>query len=403
MKEKNISIVAVLFAILSAMAIGQADTTLVSSSIPTIIALLKYILALYVGLYLVINHIDFSGTVRYRIMAYTIVILLNIIHPYDNFNKMAIISSIPMFVFCLLSDRVFIRSFYIFRKFLIVISFISIVIYLDFLIGLGIPHSTVPYYGSQGVYVNYLLSYLLLDEYGLRSCGFFNEPGYFGTILALVLIASRLDYKKKGNIVMFIAGILTLSMAFFALIFMAGFFFMLKNWKTRVLSLALLATFFYVVNNVQFSSPEVNHVIERFQYDEDTGGFKGDNRKTEAFNQVFEQFDRSQNTLFGYGTGYYASLEMQGVAVYKTQILDWGYIGFIITYGLLVFCSFYTARKSRDALVFVTCFTVSIYQRPNIFTFVYILVLFGGVLSLINEMSRNNLIAVRNKVNKTFE
>lgn len=383
MKDKYLIVLTTIFAILSCIAIGFGDTTLVPSTVPTLVAWIRYVIAL-LAIFCIMKKVpDFSQIMRYRIIVVLIVSILTIFHVYKGgVDFLTIVGTIPLMVFSLVSDKIYLESFRLFRKVMILISVIAIIIYIDFTFFHILPSKTVPFYGSEGYYVNYYLSYISLGNDGIRSCGFFNEPGYFGTILALLLLTDKINLRDKGNLFMIIAGITTWSMAFWALLFIGVFLYTLKNWKSRLLALGMIFTFFVVVNSVKFSDPAINSLVERFQYDYSKGSFKGDNRTTDDFNMFFQKFQDSGDVLLGNGTGYYASQKFEHVASYKTSILDWGYVGFFFTYVLLILLAFKAALNNRTAIVFVFCFAISIYQRPNIFAMVYILTLFGGIIAI---------------------
>lgn len=387
MKDKLLVLLIVVFAVLSFIAIGFADTTLVPRSIPSLIAWIRYFVALFAFILIVTKgNVKMTKPMTFRVMVIGITSLLTVFYHYKGtLDFLTIVGVIPLLIFCFANDDHYLKAFVLFRKLMVVIAALSVIAYLDFLVFHALPSTTVPYYGREGLYVNYYFSYLTIGEDGIRACGLFNEPGYLGTILALLIIADKLNFKRVGNIIMILAGITAMSMAFWALLLIGLFLHKLKTWRTRFIAILLAVSFFTIVNTVEFSDPFISAFVERFQYDPSTGSFKGNNRKTVEFDQVYERFEKSQNVLLGYGSGYYASLEMEGVAIYKSAILDWGYLGFFLTYGLLVFGSLLLAKNNRDALIFVLCFIASIYQRPNVFTFVYILVLFGGIRFLINE------------------
>ena len=66
------------------------------------------------------------------------------------------------------------------------------------------------YYLLPGsVILNYTLDYPLF-----RLCGMFDEPGIVGTISALLLAADRVDLSKPTNLLLLLAGIMSLSLAF---------------------------------------------------------------------------------------------------------------------------------------------------------------------------------------------
>ena len=84
--------------------------------------------------------------------------------------------------------------------------------------------------------------------------------------------------------------------------------------------------------------------------------------------------------LFGYGNGYLSSIGYSsGASTYKTEIINYGILGFLIIYGLPIFAANKRAQKKRTAFALIICFTISIYQRPFIYSLVYFVVLFGGI------------------------
>lgn len=380
MKEKCLIVFTTIYAILSCIAIGYSDTTLVPISIPSRIAWLNYIVTLFMILVLLNKGVQYTRLIKYRLTVIFFVSILKIFHTYNGgLDIMNILGAIPLLAFCFVDDEVLLKAFRLYRKVLIIISITAIAIYIDFFAIHVLPNTTVPFYGSDGFYVNYYISYISLGEDGIRSCGFFNEPGFFGTILALYLISDKINLKDIGNVIMLIAGITTWSMAFWALMGIGVFLHILKTWKLIIIAVCLLLGFMIVVNTVEFSNPAVSSLVERFQYDPSKGSFKGDNRTTYEFDAFYERFQETGNILFGNGTGFYGAQQFEHVSSYKSAILDWGYVGFFFTYILLIILAIKASNKNRTAIIFVLCFAISIYQRSGIFSMVYILTLFGGI------------------------
>jgi hypothetical protein len=251
-------------------------------------------------------------------------------------------------------------------------------------------------------YVNYYLSYIVISGDGVRSCGFFNEPGYFGIILGLVLLSDKFEIKKTSNIILFLAGVTTMSLAFWVIFILGVFLQNIKSLSKSIFAILFAFSVFCVVNSVEFSNPVVSSFIERFQYDSSTGKFKGDNRSTEDFEMFFQRFMQREDAYFGKGSGYYSSLQYEYVSSYKSAILDWGIIGFCFTYGLLIFFALRTAHGNRNAFILVLCFAMSIYQRPGVFNMIYLLVLFGGIFYLKQNERSPSLLNV-DKRKKQFD
>lgn len=380
-KSQKILLAFFLVTILSCMAIGVRNTTLVPLWIPIMKEYLMWILA---GVIYVFTYWNREMTIVRMIKALLpiSVFMFNSVDVVSGgFQPNNVLTIILLVAFAFLEDSDLILLVKFFRKFIILISVFGIIISLDFFLGIGLPHEINQYYsdGLNANYLNYYISYLYLDEVGVRLCGIFNEPGYFGTVLALLLIIDKFNFKHKGNYLMFVAGCFTMSMAFFMLIIIGGILFCFKNMKSFIIACSLIFSFVYIVPNIHFENKSVAHLLERFQFDSDEGTFKGDNRESSSFDVVFKEFDNNGNKILGEGTGYCGTKNVKQTSIYKKYIVEWGYLGFALTYGLLIIVAVLAAKLNIDALILVFCFAISIYQRPLVFTIPYFLILFGGV------------------------
>jgi hypothetical protein len=89
----------------------------------------------------------------------------------------------------------------IYRKFLVVTSGLGLFIYLCIMVGIPFPHRVLAYYGTHSygaTYLDFYIGYAVVN----RFCGLFNEPGYLGTVIALILCIERMNLNRKGNIVL---------------------------------------------------------------------------------------------------------------------------------------------------------------------------------------------------------
>lgn len=268
--------------------------------------------------------------------------------------------------------------FLTYRDYLVISSFFGIIVYISFVVGIPFPNTMVPYYGdSMGFYVNYGFAYLHLSLDGLRLCGLFNEPGYFGTILALTLISTGFEIKRTSNIIMLIAGCLTMSMAFFTLI---GLYTIIVNifhpQRLVVFALILFVVCVILVKIGIVPESMVDHIIGRFAFDD--GKFAGDNRSSSYIDEALEFMLDTPYKWFGYGDKL--PVETEGSLTYKTHILQFGIVGSLLTWGSLLFASLKCLDKSYNSQIFIFLFFISIYQRPGIYTLCYFVILFGGII-----------------------
>lgn len=71
MKDKYLIVLTTIFAILSCIAIGFGDTTLVPSTVPTLVAWIRYVIALLAFFCIMKKVPVFSQIIRYRIIVYS--------------------------------------------------------------------------------------------------------------------------------------------------------------------------------------------------------------------------------------------------------------------------------------------------------------------------------------------
>lgn len=380
-KSQKLLLAFFLVTMLSCLAIGVRNTTLVPSWIPIMKEYLMWILAGVIYVFTYWNH-EMTVVRMIKVLLPISVFMFNSADVVSGgFQPTNVLTIILLVSFAFLENYDLVLLVKLFRKFIILISILGIIISLDFFLGLGLPYEINQYYanGINANYLNYYISYLYLDNVGVRLCGIFNEPGSFGTVLALMLIIDKFNLRHKGNYLMFTAGCFTMSMAFFMLVIVGMILFSLKNVKALLFAVTLIFSFVYVLPEIHFEDKSINHLIERFQFDSTSGTFKGDNRESYSFDIVYQEFESKGNKIIGEGTGYCNAKNVKKTSTYKKYIVEWGYLGFLLTYGLLIFAAILAAKINIDALILVFCFAMSIYQRPLVFTIPYFLILFGGI------------------------
>lgn len=257
-------------------------------------------------------------------------------------------------------------------------SVLGVIATFGFVSGM-LSFETVPYYlDIPGTfYANFHIAYFYASETGFRLCGLFNEPGYFGTILALYLVASGLNIRKWENVSMMVAGILTLSAAFFLLI---GSYWVLTHYKSKKMWFTFIIIIVSVMSiaNYEFENQAINSTIQRFSLTNKDGIFNSENRAEAAFNNFYKSFVASDNFLTGLGGGYVAHMSLT-VASYKVFIIDYGIVGFLIMFGSLLCSALHFALGNKYKVIYVLIFFLSATQRPLVFALPYFLALFGGL------------------------
>jgi len=231
--------------------------------------------------------------------------------------------------------------------------------------------------GSGKDYAVYLFhTYAILDN-GLlldfRFSSIFDEPGYLGTIAAFYLIYQDFNFKKPQNIVLFIGGLFTLSLAFYIMVFPFLLFNFIK--KDRIVDFLIFAIII-VVLVTQFS--DLFDIFLRRQ--EFSGDGFSDSRGGQSelmYNiSILEKQDLI-HFLFGNGNDSYLIQNYgdntQGVG--NSSIFRLFYqIGIL---GVLYLISFIVlnVRRNIKCIYFVIAFIFSLYQRPQVFEPIFIILL----------------------------
>lgn len=262
-----------------------------------------------------------------------------------------------------------------------IISFI-LVIFLK----VGLPYKLIPplntlkdhYYAVYPFLVTPYLGNSLLDVSIYRFCGIFDEPGVVGTISALFLFAERFQLKNKQNMIIFVSGLLSLSLFFYiaSFIYLAIY----SSNKVRIIQLFLIVIFYIFTS----SNPVLNTMIwGRVKWDENNKTIAGNNRSSSDLDDYYEQIKGSQTYYWG-GTDADILLSFSGDASYKNLILTYGIIPCILYIVFFIMFAYKYLYRKKEVLAFLLVFFLTLYQRPSIYNFVYIF-LFSAYIIIGNE------------------
>lgn len=366
-----------IIAIVSSLAILLGENQLVSPAVHSLVPIPNYI-ATIILLFVLLKEGKPLRPYTPLMICVILYWLLITFHLYGNIGiELHILALTILLLFCLLGEKVWLFSYLIYKKFLILSSFLGIISYISYIFSLGLPYQIVPYYffAEKGwVYINFYFSHLVFDTESLRLCGVFNEPGYFGTILALCLVVENFNLKKLGNLLMFIAGCLTLSLAYYILIIIFVLYRLAKQPKYFFQTIFITFVLIFLLYRWSDTNEIVAALLNRFSFED--GHFVGNTHTSDDVDKLVRKMFLSGNFLFGYGVGYLNEMNT-GTLSYKNYILEHGIIGALMIWGSL-FLSVLRYLKS-STFIFIFLFFISIYQRPSIITVNYFLVLFGGI------------------------
>lgn len=235
-----------------------------------------------------------------------------------------------------------------FQKILAPILAISLFFWIGHLAGFDLPSSEITY-GSRdrgmGDDAQYYFSnhYLYLVNQGLdfqtedlvpsflRFSSVFLEPGYLAILMVFFLFINEFNFRNWKCIVFAFTILFTLSLAGFLMTLIAFGAHLFQKSKHRIagiVSICFLLFFgYYFFTNYNGGDNLVNYaIIQRLEYDDDTGTIAGYNRTSEYFDDRFDQFILSSDALFG--------INREGYSKAFGDLTNVGYKVYIMTHGL---------------------------------------------------------------------
>lgn len=284
-------------------------------------------------------------------------------------ESFAITSPIIACIFALQNDVIKKNVYVLFRSLIVIVSAIAILCYFAYILKLKIPYTVSPYYDGRLYqnYVNYFnISFLYITSTQTRVCGIFNEPGWLGTTLGLLLCYEKFDIKKLPNWIMLLAGLLTYSLAFILIVAVGFIVRNIKYVKKWGAIIAFICIALFVIPHIETSNPQINRLISRLEFTQN--GLKGNNRSSASVDKLLQETITSKKAFFGYGDGYaeyYNSIkEKKQVLTIKTEVINFGIIGTVLLYLFPLVIFLIIGRNNKKALIFIICFWISLYQRP---------------------------------------
>ena len=239
---------------------------------------------------------------------------------------------------------------------------------------------------------------------GVRPCGVFDEPGVIGTFAGLFL-GANIQKKPRFNIInvlLFIEGVLSFSLAFYVLAFMLVIIEAIKKGVLSIVLMMLLLLILFVgFINMQFENEQLKKLQSRFDVSGDVETIVVNNRYGNTYEEEYEVFvDKGGYTLF-FGEGYKAYLsneKMYGASIYTNLIYDYGIIGTIVYLFVFVAIALvYGINKTN--ITFIIMFFANVYQRPYIFNRPYI-ILFISALCFLNILKSKEELDEKNRLYK---
>ena len=303
------------------------------------------------------------------------------------------------------------RCFQLFYSIFTISLLPSIIAWLWLVAGFPLDFETIPRRNTLMGGEVYTFPGIIFDGYNsivlpwggvlFRLCGMYDEPGMVGTISALILAALRFQVNDWRSIILFVAGIMSFSLAFVVLgtIGFLGRAIVLKKITPVFALIPLLLAASLTLGFITLPTPsERQHSIT---YSTVTGTTKLEigrhirsptyinNRTLPAMEELISEYWNSDLTTIIFGIASDASVVRGGESQVWTRILtNHGIVGFCL---LLIGCSIYAwvvwqrSGFSPFVMLFFAVFVFSFYQRPVIWMPYTLIIMLCGPFVLIES------------------
>jgi len=308
---------------------------------------------------------------------------------YDTGLPANLVATVAILLFAVLQRNDQRQVYVFFRKLLVIVCAVGVLFYVLRLLGMDFLFKKHDYYSAAqgGNYYSYVFGAVYEKHGQMRLCGHYNEPGMLGTVTALMLCVENMDLRKPGNIILFLAGCLTLSVAFYIMIaayLMFKCIPLIVKKPILLIGVAVLALLYlFVLPHIQTGIEGIDRVLQRLVLTKD--GLAGDNRSNGWLNELTRRVILTRSFLIGQGAGYIELLDIGSVSSFKVYIVEYGLVGFLLIFGSLIRCALRRAGKNWNAISMIAVFTLSIYQRPNVLTILFFVILYGGIEHILHR------------------
>ena len=345
-------------------------------------------LCLPLGIITIINQKKINIQNKWMLILPFVYFLFNVLHSYQDLDIVSeCFTLIVITSFVLFSSQIKIGVFDVFYWTIQVLNIFSIIIFILYLFSINIGFEIVPYYAnSYANYVKWFVFAIYRSRNELRLCGIFNEPGALGTVCAL-LFAARFNYSKLWEkIIIIITITITFSLAGYIIVFIYLSLYAIKKNKRNIIFVMLFLALFISLPLIDWNNEIINSFFSRFAVTKT--GLAGDNRTNIAFDQMFYALCNGNDKWLGYGCNYPLP---DGVLTYKSYIVEYGFIGFILWMFIWIRAALKESKLNRYCLLFIGCFLISLYQRPRLISSIYGYVLLFGGIEWIKSQDKHNI------------
>lgn len=357
-----------------------------------------------IPIFLFLTMLFFLSEIKNRINIKNILIffiLIHIIFIYYMLNKASLewslIMCLSISIFFILSEKTIINVFLTFKKIFSITLLPSIFLWLFHVLGIDINTFSMGIIDAEIINVmkaqestNYVIfpgavifDYMLNWEI-FRLQGMYDEPGVVGTICALILISDKMKLNNFFNIIIFIGGVMSLSIAFYIMI-LIYILFNLRKYFVFMIKMILISVIIYNLSPSSYKETIENKLISRFKIDNNYN-LSGNNRESGIqYNYIQYLSSNTKELLLGLDR-----FELDGSSSWKNILISSGIIGIsiiLIFYSLIIFNLNFSLNYQHFIFIFI--FILSFLQRPQIIHPSYALIFIYAMYSLQVNFSKN--------------
>ena len=245
------------------------------------------------------------------------------------------------------------------------ILFISLIAWILFLMGIELPNFSTSWEGHYEYKNYFLFLYNKGDDNSIfpRFSSVFLEPGHLAMITSFILWVKYKDLSRFQLIILISSIVFSFSLAGYILCVFLLFFYLLLNIRLSLLIILFsiggiigVALDYVKIENSVFDQ----YILGRLQIS-DSRGIAGNNRTSEDFDFYYDRLSGTNTILYGVGLDLYKREFQGGNAGYKVFIVQYGYIGLILTF--LFYFLYMLRHKSRLLLILFFLYGLSFFQR----------------------------------------
>ncbi len=321
---------------------------------------------------------------QHLVYSFAVVVLVFVFHILNEASfAWSFVMAFSFFVLSFYSKKAIYEIYELFRKIFVITLIPGMIVWFLFLLGVSaktmaiglVPNGVVPNQLKVEAGFSYILfpGSVMLDYMQhwpvFRFQGLFDEPGVVGTSCALMLVAERFNLKRRLNVVMLFAGLMSVSLAFYVIVPIYVLLKFKKFWKFILISMTVLCIIASIPSPVSKILNE--RVFSKITSDTTVSGL---NRMSQLDMAHWENWKKSSTAEFFTGL----DTSISGSSGWRNVFIKSGFLGMLTM--LFFYILLYVRRPPKmsfHVLSFLLIFFLSFLQRTAIVTpFYFFLFLF---------------------------